>query len=114
MICCDKLKKKELLRKEEIFKIAEKKIDSYLNILNYFDFFEDFEKLKSLFLNDFQKFAFNFIRKKSTFEIAEPNYSEKILKTLEYFKGYENNLSLIDKNLEDKFSDSFIELMKLS
>jgi len=114
LICCDKGKKKNLLEKEQIFHIAEKKIDSYLNVLNYFDFFEDFEKLKNVILNDAQNLAFNFIRKRSQFDLSEPNYSEKIIKSLENFKANNNNLSRIDKSLLEKLSDEFIELMKLT
>ncbi len=111
--CCEIFKSKRIIEKDKLFNLGLNKIDSYLNVYNYIDLFEDFEKLKSIVFNDDQNFAFNFLKKKSPIQISEPIYADKILKTIEYFKANGNNFSFIDKRIKDNLSNTFWNLFWL-
>lgn len=111
LICCTKIKKSALINKEVIFAKAEKRIIEYLNVLNYFDLFEDFEKLKFILLNENQNFSFYFLRKRSLDEISHIGLDEKISKAINYYKAKINFFSSIDEKLIDNFSENILKLV---
>lgn len=82
---CKSFKSKDFRIKEMIFNKAEYTVYGYLDILNFTKFYEDFQKLKSLILNENQVIAFEFLNNRNFEDIINLNFNKQILKTYKYF-----------------------------
>jgi hypothetical protein len=91
-LCCAKLKSKELINKEQIFTRAQQKIDKYLDVLNYFDIFEELEKIKKIVFSQKQNVLFDFLKRRTFNEIFEEDVETKLFESVLYYKHFENNL----------------------
>lgn len=113
-IFCSKVRKNnKYFLKEKVFSAGEEKICQYLNVLNYFELYEDFEKFKSIILNEYQNLSFCFLRKRSFTDITDLNYQDKVTKTLYYFLENIDNISSIDRKLFHNLSNTFLNLFQI-
>jgi len=110
--CCQKFKAKDFLKKENIFRNAESKICNYLDIFNFLNLNEDFEKLKMIIFNNYQYTAFGLLRKRTYKEIMTKGNQEKIFNTIKYFRNKEGNYNDYDFELIKLFSEDFRRLFK--
>ena len=110
LIPFNKCKNKEQFQKEEIFNIAEEKISQYLNVFNFFDLQEDFEKIKLILLDKYQNCFFDFIKKRTFKEISGEKYIETVLESIFYYKENKDNIGFIDGRILDNI-DSLLKKM---
>ena len=114
MICCRCVKTQKLLEKEIVFKEFENKIQKYLDILNYTQFIEDFEKIKHVLFNKNQITSLEFSRERNYHEILNIRDEDIVLKSINYFKEKikNQNLDPLDRKLMGYFSKDYLNLIK--
>ena len=98
-IPCNRCKNPEELLKEKIYKIAEDKIYQYLNVFNFFDLQEDFEKLKLILLDKNNNLLFDFIKKRTFEEISGEKYFDDLLESIVYYKENKGDVNIIDRKI---------------
>ena len=104
-LCCQNMKSDSLKIKEKLIDFTADKVNSYLDVLNYTRFHEDFEKLKMIIFNKSQQISFNFLRPRKYSEITNENYKKDIFDSVKYLKNQEN------KGILDSYDEKFINLL---
>ena len=102
------------MEKEIVFKEFENKIQKYLDILNYTQFIEDFEKIKHVLFNKNQITSLEFSRERNYNEILNIRDEDIVLKSINYFKEKikNQNLDPLDRKLMGYFSKDYLNLIK--
>ena len=101
----NKCKRSEELLKEKIFKFGEDKISQYLNVFNFFDLQEDFEKLRMIILNKFQNSFFDFIKKRTFEEMSGDKYFDDLIESIIHFKGNNKDYDFVDKRIMENVNE---------
>jgi len=110
---CKSLKPESLIEKENLITKAELKIAEYLDICNYTNLIENFEKLKLIILNNYQNFSFEFLKNRDPDTLFNDQYTKNTIDTIQYFKHKikRSNLNFYDKELLENFSNEFKQLI---
>jgi len=110
---CKMIKNRSLIEREELISKGEEKIAEYLDVCSYTKLIENFEKLKMILLNNYQKLSFEFLKNRNPSDVFKEDFNSKILETIKYYKQRieELNLNVTDKNMLEYFGKEFKDLI---